>query len=174
MDEQILRNPAEQENLRVIYGHTVEVVKAFLASRHQVTSFTLTIVSALLAVTAWMYENDLGPAIGMPLLLAPLLCFIAARFDKRNQDILYECYRRAELLDEQLGCAGLGPLAHIPVERTGRAGRATFHWLLPRAYIFLGVVLFLSAVLLIVTAPSPPSDREPNRAAMSSLRTPPV
>lgn len=142
-----------------IYAHVVKVTELFLEWRHKVMAFTFTVTSGLLALSAWMYDNDLKRAIAAPLFLGSLLALASALFDSRNQRILAGCYEIADTIETKLGLpAFLGPLGRIPVRRSeaGLPRLDTYHGVLWWAYRVLSGLLFTAAIYVLVSGPSPP------------------
>lgn len=142
-----------------LYRQTTQLIELFLGWRHKVMMFTFAVNSALLGLSVWMYEHDLGRAIAGPLLFAALLAAASSVFDGRNQRILDGCYEIGEAIERTLGLHGRnGPLGRIPVRgRSLRAHLLTYHGALQFAYRGLCIALLGSSAAIALCPPSPPA-----------------
>jgi hypothetical protein len=152
--ETVAETEIEAQHDRDLYTHAVKLAEMFLEWRHRVMRFTFTAVSALVALSAWMYDHDLRRAIAGPLLLGGVIAGAAFMFDRRNQTILSASYRNSEVLAKRLGAPDGGPLSWVP-KRVG-SSIPTYHSVLWLLYGLIAGTLIACAGVALFSSPKPP------------------
>lgn len=146
------------EDLDAAHSRVTRVCEVFWDWRHKVMVFTFTVDSALLGLSAWMYDRNLKATVAAPLFLAGILTAASAAFDQRNQQILEGCFSLARDLEKAWGFdENRGPLSLVPTSRRSLVGRMlTYHAVLLFTYLFLGTLFIAGGVAVAITHPVPP------------------
>lgn len=165
-DDTVERAVAEVQaaNDRVMYEHAQRVLETFLDWRHKVVVFTLTVVSALVAVSGWMYQHDLRRAVAGPLLLAGLQTVASMILDRRNAQIIEACYDHGPQLARRLSDIP-SPFTWIPASR--KRNRSVYALVLRLTYGLIALVLLTIGFIMLVAPESPPAPEPTDRAAIA-------
>jgi hypothetical protein len=136
------------ESARFLYDQTAHDLRHFLDWRQRVLNVWLTVSSGLLAVSAWMYDHDLGNFIVAPWVYAGLFSFLAVGLNERIQTVLEDHYCDARRFARMLGAQDGRPLESIRLSRPSHVA-ATFRYMLDFAYALVGTSFWLAAVLYV-------------------------
>jgi hypothetical protein len=156
-------DPSDDQRLIAIYEETARVASAFWAWRHKVILLCGATLGGVLAVASWLYQQELVTVLWAPFLVGSVIVGGCAAFDRRNAEILNDCFEVAAglercLLGKSLAPTG-SPFAKLkashtqPPERREAARKWTYTWTLERGYLGIASLLavtFLAFVLLAI------------------------
>ena len=77
---------------RAIYQETVKVAATFWEWRHKLLTLLFSASAGLLAMSAWLLQNEPRWAAGVPLLVAGFVSLALGKLERRNATILQKCY----------------------------------------------------------------------------------
>jgi hypothetical protein len=167
-------DPHEDERLVALYQEAASMAGAFWGWRHKVILLCGATLGGVLAVASWLYQQELVKVLWAPFVVGAIIVTGCAVFDRRNAEILDDCFDVAEALEARLlGRESLplrGPFAKLKQSHTINLDRMsarkwTYTWTLRRGYFGIAVALFAGfAVLLGYAIGSPASLRHGSSA----------
>jgi hypothetical protein len=159
-------NDAETR-LRLLYEETGRVAAVFFEWRHKVILLCSAVLTLALAAVSWMYNARLGGiAMAIPLLFGSFVAAACRRFDRRNGQILDDCFKAGQDFEERFATLGAGPPLpegiYTRILRTRGQRKLyeppahTYSWTLRRGYATISGLLFaLAATLLLLGLTTP-------------------
>ena len=116
----VLDPNCNDENVRLLYQKTFEVLSIFLDWRHKTMMLGFTVLAAAIALDEWLFVHQTPHwALAIPLFAAAGFCLVVRRFDLRNQSIINGAYGAGRKLEEKLGARNGAMLRQIPTTQPG-------------------------------------------------------
>ncbi len=156
-----------EARLRLLYEEAGRVAAVFLEWRHKVILLCSAVLALALAAVSWMFNARLGGvAMAIPLLFGSFVAAACRRFDRRNGQILDDCFETGRELESRLGALDEG--LRLPdgiytrILRTRQSPKAydppkhTYSWTLRRGYVAIAVLLFALAAGVFVLGVTTP------------------
>jgi hypothetical protein len=139
------------ERLSLLYQENARVAAAFWEWQHKTLTIFTAGITALLAIEVWIYNNDLGRYMAVPLGAAAVLSWLCMRFADRNRAILNRTYEIGKELEAKIAAGLEQPDEPIFTWLGSQPG--TYRRVLPRMFEIAAVVFLGLAVAAIIHAP---------------------
>jgi hypothetical protein len=141
---------ATDENVRLLYEKTYDVVATFLDWRHKIMTLGFGVIAGSVALDEWLYTHDTPHwVLAAPLLVSAAFSVVVRRFDGRNEAILKAAYLAGAALEQRLGAKNGGILFRIPASR---GLSRTYHDTIRQVFWMASVLFVTAAVGSIVWA----------------------
>jgi hypothetical protein len=139
------------ERLSLLYRENARVAAAFWDWQHKTLTIFTAGITALLAIEVWIYNNDLGRYMAIPLGAAALLSWLCMRFTERNRAILNRTYEIGKVLEGKIAEGLVQPDELIFTWLGSNPG--TYRRLLPRVFKIAVVIFLALTIAAVVHAP---------------------
>jgi hypothetical protein len=166
-----------EARLRLLYEETGRVAVVFWEWRHKVILLCSAVLTLAFGGAAWLYNQRLGGgAIAFPLAAGGLIVSACRVFDRRNGEILDDCFQAGAALEDELKqlhsrelplgiysrIKASRDVARTPIseassrQRIYRPPRGSYSRILRWGYAAIGLLLLVLAVASIVLACADP------------------
>lgn len=138
----------------LVYKENAKVVAVFWEWRHKGMTYFSAGVTALVALSSWLYKQDgfLRRASFIPLAAGAGFSLISLLLDRRNARILKECYAVGARIEEQInGKSTDGPSIFTHIQK-GQRSWPSYTRGLTIFYVGAAVLLVAAAIILFNTA----------------------
>lgn len=90
------------ERLSLLYQENAKVAAIFWEWRNKIITYFFTATVALFALSGWFFQQQFGRLIFAPLFFGFILSIVSILLDRRNEEILRECYRVGKDIEDEL------------------------------------------------------------------------